>query len=347
MNALATSILAIAISHGGHCCGNGPCSVDVTWAADAAVAPAVLTWTLSYADTVVAEGRVSLGSGAPAHIPLDLPQVRARTECTWTYRLLRENDGQVLEEGRRAILLYPSPVPENLSARLGPARVLVLEKSPALSHLLERAGVAHQVISGYADLELRPADLVLVGPDRLSGTALDGDGALLAAARRGAGVLVLVQREAPKVAGLEVVRHPAASNSAWRTDHPLLAGLPDDLWQSWLAASTADVPALVVPPAEPALEIAYWPPRADGRRPGPLDVTVLEEKLERGRLVLCQVPASADLDDPRTQTFLVNALQYLRTSPQPTPARAERWAASQPAKPAGSRPVNTLGVHDE
>jgi hypothetical protein len=347
MNALATSVLAIAISHGGHCCGGGPCTIDVTWAAEAAVAPGVVTWNLWYAGTTVADGRVLLGSdGAPAHITMDLPQVRARAECTWTYRLLRESDRQMLEEGRRAIVLYPSPVPENLAARLGPARVLVLEAAPGLSHFLERAGVAHQVISGYADLELRAADLVLVGPDRLSGTTLDGYGALLAAARRGAGVLVLVQHEATKVAGLEVVRHPAASSSQWRTDHPLLAGLPGDLWQSWLAGA-ADVPALVVPAREPAREIAYWPPQAEGRRPGPLDVAVLEQKLERGRLVLCQVPASADLDDPRTRMFLVNALEYMRKSPQPTPARAERWAASQPVKRTDTRPINTLGVQDE
>jgi hypothetical protein len=346
MQALATSILAIAISHGGHCCGGAPCAVDVTWAADATVAPAVLTWSLSYATATVADGRVLLQREQPAHISLDLPPVRARTACTWTYRLLRASDGQVLEEGQHAIQLYPPCVPTDLPARLRSARVLVLERSPELSRFLTRAGVPCQAIAGSAELALRPADVVLVGPDQLGATALEDQGALLAAARRGAGVLVLVQRGPARVAGLEVLPHVAARDSAWRTDHPLLAGLPSDVWPSWLAAGRA-VSALVVPAAEPALEVAYWPPQNDGRQPGPLDAAIIERQVERGRLVLCQVPASADLDDPRTQTFLVSALEYLRTAPRPTPARAERWPASQPAKPADSRPVNRLGVHDE
>jgi hypothetical protein len=347
MSPTAASCLVFLISHAGHCFGGGPCTVEATWAADAKVAPAVVAWSLEYAGTVVADGRVVLADrAAPARITLELPTVRTCTELMWSYHLLRQRDGHLLEEGQRPIHVYPALDWAALRAKLGAARVLVLENAPGLSGLLERAGVSHHVVSTPAELELRSADLVLVGPNRLGGTR-ENQTALLAAATRGAAVLVLAQRDTPSLAGFEVVQRRQTAACLWRPDHPLLAALPAEAWKSWLDGGDPVVAALTVPPQEPALEIVYWPPLAEGRTPTPLDAFLVEKQLGRGRLVLCQVPASADLEDPRTQLFLTGALEYLRTTPRPTPARAERLAASQPAKKPESRPENILGVHDE
>jgi hypothetical protein len=340
------SCLVILFSHGGHCFGGGPCAVSVTWKAEAQTPPAVVAWSLSYAGTAAASGKMLLESrGAPAQVALELPAVRDRTKFTWTYQLLRKDDGQLIEEGSREIHVYPPIAWTELRSKLDAARVLLLGGSSGLSRLLDNAQLRWQTVATPAELELRSADVILVAPDALARPG-EGQAALLAIAARGAGVLVLAQSGLPTLTGLKTASHPPAA-CQWRADHPLLAALPTPVWQSWLETGATTAAAVTVPPTEPVLEVAYWPPMAESRALAPLDAAIVEKQVGRGRLILCQVPASADLDDPRTQLFLRTALEYLRTDPRPTPARAARLPASKPADQPGSRSENILGVHDD
>ncbi len=86
-----------------------------------------------------------------------------------------------------------------------------------------------------------------------------------------------------------------------------------------------------LPADEPALEIAWWPREVAGNKPAPIDALVLTKTLGKGRIVLCQVPLGAWESDPRSQLFLVDALDYLASPVVPTPPPSRRPRPVEPA----------------
>lgn len=344
--------LVILLSNGGYCLGDGPCTVDVQWAADVEMPAAVVAWDVSYAHTVIADGRVLLaGRGAPTRITLTLPPVRARIALAWSYRLLRQCDAEVLATGSRTIEVYPTTEFARLAARLAGGRVLVLETAAttALSRLLEDAGVAAHRVAALAEVELQPADVVLVGPERLRATR-ESDGPLLAAAENGAGVLMLVQRGVGQVTGFEVRPCHVTVGAIWQTAHPALSDVPPDAWRSWLEGGEPVVSAVEVRADDTtATELAYWPASCWERTPATGMALIVEKKVGRGRLMLCQVPACANVDDPRTQRFLAAALEYLATKaravPVPVPESARR--VTQPIEVRNKVTWSSSGVDHE
>ena len=71
-----------------------------------------------------------------------------------------------------------------------------------------------------------------------------------------------------------------------------------------------------------------------GNKPAPIDALVLTKTLGKGRIVLCQVPLGPWESDPRSQLFLVDALDYLASPVVPTPPPSRRPRPVEPAPPA-------------
>lgn len=330
----AVSLLVIVLSHGGYCLGGGLCDVEVRWSAQGDVAPAILTWQLAFAHTVLADGRLRLEAGeSPARLSLALPEVRAVTRLTWSYQLRTGETDEELERGERSLTVFPDAALKNMAASLRGQRIVVLDAQGELAGLLTTAGVSHRRVDGWSDLRLQTVDMVLVGAGHMRGP-IDGHAVLVEQAQYGAGVLVLVQPDCTHLTGYPLAVRRITSGLAWRAEHPLFENLSEADLRSWIAASSEFGTAIQLPPDEAAFEVTYWPAVAPAKPPVPLDALIVEKQIGRGRLILCQLPAVADLDDPRTRQFLANALDYLRTRPQPTPRQADRLPTTRPADPA-------------
>lgn len=343
MSPAATALLIALLNHG-HWFGGEPGWVELRWSAQAGLPPATLLWRLELSGATLASARADLRPAPEAtRITIVPPGVRVRTRMRWSYRLLRQEDGRLLEEGAREIDVYPRDLLAGLAPRLADRRLVVVDAADGLPRPLADAGIAAEVVARPGALKTLRADIVLVGPGRL-GASPFAQSAAIEQARAGASVLIFAQTEPGHLAGYRLRRRAAPFRLAWRMDHPLLAAFtPADL-ESWANGTAAEAWAVELPADEPALEIAYWPRETPGKQPVPIDALLVARQLGSGRLVLCQLPVAPGADDPRGLLFLRSALDYLLTRPEPTPPPSQRAAESQPARPEGQQIPIRSGV---
>jgi len=283
----------------------------------------VLSWRLEYAGARLASERTALRqSDRAATIVITLPSVRVRTRMRWVYRLQRR-DGGLITEGAETVHVYPRDLLANLETRLKDSVVLVCDQQTGLPRALDQANVGHTAFADVAQLQVRSANIVLVGADRLDDSPFRQT-ALLNLARSGSSVMVFAQSRPRHLVGYALARRPRPGRLEWNTEHALFEGFqPEDL-ASWVQAPGPDLWAVRLPADEPALEIVYWPRETPGSDPVPIDALVVAKSVGTGRIVLCQLPLGSWEDDPRSHLLLRNALDYLRTRPEQTPRPSER-----------------------
>lgn len=213
-------------------------------------------------------------------------------------------------------------------------QLLVWDAADGLPAVLRGAKVKHTVIAGDAELQFVRPDVVLVGAERL-GLQTQGQAKLLNLARAGASVMIFRQTQPASLAGYHLSRRTAPAAWAWQEDHPLARHR-----RLWAASDIGrEAWAVQLPADEPALEIAWWPRDVAGQRPAPLDALILTKTLDKGRIVLCQMPLGPWQSDPRSQLFLVDALDYLASPVVPTPPPSRR---PRPVPPAPAPPVPSI-----
>jgi hypothetical protein len=204
-------------------------------------------------------------------------------------------------------------------------QLFVWDAAEGLPAVLKPRKVQFVHVRGEADLEFVRPDLLIVGANQL-GKKAEEQGKLLNLAAVGTSVLVLRQTQPVKLAGYSVARRVLPPKLAWEGDHPLARRLRP--FES--PAVGADGWAIRLPADEPALEIGWWPDESPDQKPAPIDALVVVKALGKGRIVLCQVPLGPWETDPRSQLFLVDALDYLASPAVPTPPRSRRPHVAKP-----------------
>ncbi len=337
------AMLLISLSGGGYWLGGHTETVQVQWAIEQPIPNATLTWRLVCGDAELASGRLELpAERRPGVIRLRVPRVRTPTNMQLIYRAEQAGKQPAIARGIAPIEVYPDDLLAGLAQRMARKQLLVWDLPDHASHgarlpaLLKRSGVRHTVVANDAQLQFVHPDIVLVGADRL-GKEVQDQAALLNLAKGGASVLILRQTQPASLAGYPLSRRTAPAKWAWQADHPLARHLrlstgSDMGNEAW---------AVQLPADEPALEIAWWPRELSGKKPAPLDALVLTKTLGKGRIVLCQVPLGAWESDPRSQLFLVDALDYLASPVVPTPPPSRR---PPPAEPAPAAKVPSLVI---
>jgi hypothetical protein len=330
----------LILSNEGHWFGGQAGTISMQWVARFDQPDAVLAWDLLIGEVRVAGDSLAIQRGSrPSVVKVTPPEVRARTKMRWVYRLYQRVDGKEIEAGETTLDVYPSPKLDQFKERLQGKRIVVWDTMGELSDVLGKAGLEFHRIRRAADLQLLPADVVLVARDELRDEVFD-QSPLVALAEAGTGVVLFEQRRPRFVAGYALIRRTTPARLTWRESHPLVAQLGADDVQSWLAGSGDEVWALELPADEPILEIGYWPPVVESSRPGPLQVLLAVKAVGKGRVVLSQIPLGPWDTDPRSQQFLENVLRYLVTRPEPTPRPSKRRVV----QPIASRPVPTITI---
>ncbi len=342
------AVLIIALTNDGFWLSGRIETVEVQWAVEQPPSDAVIVWRLVCGEARLASGRVVLtGEHHAASIHLAVPVVRTRTAMRLIYRVEQAGKPKPIAEGVAAVEVYPDTLLDSVAKRLTSRYLLVWnqpedlakhlfvwDRPEALPSLLRQAGIEHTLIPNAEGLAFVSPDVVIVGDDCL-GADVDEQQKLLDLAASGANVLVLHQTKPAALAGYPLVRRAAPAKLAWQQEHPLAAALQrfDSL------SGVKDLWAARLPSDEPALEIAWWPREVAGKQPVPIDAMVVSKSVGRGRLVLCQIPLGSWQRDPRSQLFLVDALDYLASPIVPTPPPSHR---PRHAEPASSRPDSEL-----
>jgi hypothetical protein len=337
---IAARILMLILSNEGHWYGGQAGTISVQWVAEFEQPESVLAWDLLIGEVRVAGDRLAVQRGSkPSVVRITPPEVRARIRMRWVYHLYRRTDDKEIDTGEATVHVYPLPKPDRLKGRMDGKRIVVWDTQGDLSAALTKMGLEFRRIRKAADLQLSAADLLLVGRDELRDEVFD-QSPPIALAEAGAGVVFFEQRRAHLLAGYPLIRRTTPARLAWRENHPLLANMKGSDAESWLSGSGDEVWAIELPADEPVLEIGYWPPTVESRRPGPVQTVLAVKAVGNGRMVMSQIPLGPWSTDPRTQQFLENVLNYLVTQPEPTPRPSERWLIQPPA----SRPVPTIAI---
>jgi hypothetical protein len=316
----AAALIVLLITNQGYWFGGREGVIEVRWAIEERLPDATLMWELSFGATPISNGRVALRADQDgSQIKLTLPKVRVPTRMSWSYRI-ESADGKKLDEGAAPLHVFPDDLLGD-AKRWQDKAIVVLGGEDGISEVLTAAKVVHRDVADASGLQFVRADMVLVGPDALKDTA--GQTFLRGLAESGAGVMLFEQREAKVLFDMPTAPRPVRGPLAWRGEHPLLAGLGDEGWQSLLTGEKREPRAIRVPADEPALELAWWPAESPGEFE-PIDALLLTRSLGRGRIVFCQLPLRDWKHDPRAHLMVRNALDYLATRPEPTPSAKER-----------------------
>jgi len=326
MNA-ATTLLLVILSGDGYWFSGRTETVQVQWNVKEPLAAATITWHLDCGGAKLTSGRIVLpAKDRTGKVRLTLPEVRVASEMQFVYRAEQAGGPKAIAEGSLPVHVYPQTILAGVADRAKGKRVFVWDRPEDLPALLKAAGVQYTVVRKEADLQFVRPDIILVGPEQL-GSAAEGQGKLMNLANAGASVLVLRQTQPASLIGYAVVRRTAPAKLEWLADHPLTRYLrllgPRDIGP--------DAWAVQLPADEPAQGIAWWPREAAGDEPAPIDALVLVKALEKGRIVLCQVPLGPWESDPRSQLFLADALDYLASPVVPTLPPSRRPKPAEPA----------------
>jgi hypothetical protein len=329
-----SALLLITLSGNGYWLGGHTETMEVGWAVKQPIPNATLAWRLVCGDAELAAGRLALPAQRRSGVVrLGVPRVRVQTAMQLIYGVELPGKPAPIARGAAAVEVYPDDLLAGLAQRMAGKQLLVWDLPDGLPAVLKRSDVKHTAIAGDAELQFVRPDVVLVGADRL-GTEMQGQTKLLNLARAGASVLVFRQTQPAALAGYRLSRRTAPAEWAWREDHPLARQR-----RLWTASDRGpEAWAVRLPADEPALEIAWWPREVAGKRPAPVDALIVSKTLDKGRIVLCQMPLGPWQSDPRSQLFLVDALDYLASPvvPTPPPSRRPRGVQAAPAAAAPS-----------
>jgi hypothetical protein len=338
------AIVALTLSCQGFWFGGRSGRVEIGWAQDVPPPPATLSWRLMLGEAEVSRGETgfSAAPGAPQHLGIALPPLRAHASLTWRWKLGEAAGGRVLAEGTAAVHAFAHDILAPWAERLRavPARIVVCDASGRLPEILSARQVPHLAVARAAQVAGVRADLIVVGPGQLAGDP-EGEAALLRAVRAGASAMVFEQTR-PRVLGHAARPRRPPEPLVIAGNHPLLRGLDAEALGSWLSG-VRDVWPVSPAPGRAAQALLAWPtsvsvharPEPQGLLPSkplderqagggttsdaevPREALLLSEALGAGWLVLCQLPIERWSEDPRGQVLLDNALDYLLSSREP------------------------------
>jgi len=321
---MKTTLLIVLLTHQGYWLGGQEQTISVQWAVDQPMPAANLQWGLMFGQVRLAGDEIKMPDGiGPAVVKLKIPPVRVRTQMQWAYRVRARDGGKELASGQQLLNVFPPISLDDTAARMIGRKLYVVDAPDGLPALLAAAKIDATRIADTDQLQLARADVLLIAANQLSDSPF-AQAPLVEQAKAGAQVLILRQTKPTTLCGFALARRPVPPKLVWREEHPLFAFLDATDLQSWLDGDSADLWAIRLPTDAPALEIAYWPRETPGRDPAPIDAVLAVEAIGKGRIVLCQLPLGSWNDDPRSQLFLVNALNYLLTRPEPTPPPSQR-----------------------
>jgi len=324
-----TGLLILLLTHQGYWIGGQQSSVTIRAAVQGGLPNAELSWELMLDGVKLSEGAMHLtGNDRDVAINITPPKPRTRVTLQWVYRLTATKDSKPLETGTVAINLFPPNMIDELADRTRSRSIVVWDRPSGLPAALDAAKIPFTQIDDASKLlALRP-DVVLVGPEMLGDRLLE-QSSLNSLASAGVSVMIFRQTRPDRVMRYPLQQRQPPEQLAWRPDHPLLAEFSAADLQSWIDPSR-DLSVLQLPADEPALEIGYYPPQVQSRQAGPIDTVLMTQTIDRGRIVLCQIPLGDWATDPRSQLLLRNALDFLLTRPEPTPRPSDRPKAIAP-----------------
>ena len=331
------ALVIIALSHQGYWFGNQEQSISLRPAIKEKFPEADRVWEITLDDALLGRGKSPISNAIdPARIQLKLPESRTRVSLRWKYRIIAHNGDKELEKGAIPLYLFPNDLTAALTDRLQGKRLVVWASAGDLTQLLERAKIPFTRVDSEQKLQFLQADIILVGENRIRDGLFDSSLAVNLA-KSGASVIIFRQSEVNHLLAyhLEVRNTPVRLD--WRMDHPLLSGFTETDLQS-LVSPTKSLKIMELPLQTAALVLAAYPPEVPALWPEPTDAVLLTQSIGKGRIVLCQLPLGDWLQDPRSQMFFANAIDYLLTRPQPTPG-----LVSLPAPTPGAL---TGGCHD-
>ncbi|MEI8373997.1 MAG: hypothetical protein WCJ35_14320 [Planctomycetota bacterium] len=342
------AILLIALSSDGYWLSGSTETIQVQWTTEERIPGITLDWRLVCGEAQLVSGRVTVtDKNSPPNIRIAVPAVRTHTPMRVAYHIEQAGKIKPIAEGTAAVEVYPDNLLDGVAKRLSSRYLSVGEQPEALAKhlyvwdqpeklpsLLKQAKIKHTSILSDAELSFVLPDVLIVGSNRLESDT-GGQQKLLQLATAGTNVLILNQTKPAVLAGYPLVQRTVPAKLAWQKDHPLTASL------RWFDPSRGkgDLWAIRLPASEPALEIAWWPRESAGKSPASIDSLVVCKNVGRGRIVLCQVPLGSWRNDPRSQLFLVGALDYLASPVVPTPSPNRR---PQSVEPASHRPASQL-----
>jgi hypothetical protein len=320
----AATLIIVLLAHRGYCFGGQEQLISVQWSVRAALPVADIQWNLMFGQISVGHGRAQMPDGeSPVAIRLSMPTVRVRTQLQWVYQVIERGNGTILSSGSEGLQVYP-PIPwEDVAGIVKGRRIMVMDDPRGLPKLLADAGIEHITIGDCSQLQGARADMVLIGANRLK----DSPFALQALAEQvesGCQALILAQDDLHALWGYPLTHRMDWANMTWGKNHMLFDGFNAEDLKDWATNSGTNPPILQLPKDEPALELGYWPRETSGGASVGIDAALVVKAIGKGRVVFCQLPLGDWESDPRRGMFLFNAMNYLTTRPQPTPAPGER-----------------------
>lgn len=334
----SAALLILLLSHDGYWIGGAENQISVEWAAAAPMPAADLHWELLFGTVSIASGLTPLApQGGRTVVHLTPPEVRARTAMRFQYSLKAHAEAKELDRGDVPILIFPRNLMEGLARRIGSSRLAVWDERGELVAMLDDAKAPHQRYADASKLGFAQAEAILVGVDTL-GNSPFGEGPLFALAQAGASVMIFRQDRCQRLGTYPIVRRTAPATFDWMSDHPLVRGM-DAVMLKTLTVRLSEFLPVRLPPNEPALAIAGWPREIAGRTPVAEDAVIVSKSLGKGRIVICQIQPGDWRDDPRSRIFLMNAIDYLLSPPEPT-SRAGDRSATRPVELRLSRAIS-------
>lgn len=303
------TILIVFLSHQGHWLAGHQASVSVQHDRASARRPMIFSWGLGYDDARVASGRISVERGKSGTVQITVPNVRVRTPMQLVYRVQLADGGTLLEEGEKAIVVYPDDLLAGLDKRLKDRRLVVWDRADRIPALLSKAGVDHLQIDDESQLALRRPDIILVGPDEMEDRPF-GQDYLIGQARAGAGIFLFAQTRVTKLVDHPLGARESHADLVWQSKHPLV----EHIRHRDLDSRKTPPRPLRVTPDDATQRVAFWP-RADSDAQT-VNSLVTVEKMGKGRMVFCQLDLGDLQSDPRNQLFLADVLTYLSTKPE-------------------------------
>jgi hypothetical protein len=340
------ALLIVLMSGQGYWFGGAAGEIAVRWVAEPAPRGLMLHWALFHGGVRLADGETRLRTGngvEAATIRIQPPIVRTRTAMQWRYRLIRGDDGEVVGGGSEWIHVFPADLLNGVAAGLMNRRLVVWDVRDEWRSVLDELKVPYVAVERGQRLQTVLADVIIVASEQLDDSVAT-QATLLRHAQAGASVLIMPQTRRDSLAGYSLLQRSRPANLEWREEHVLFASLSSEDRQSWLE-SISDVRAIQLPTDEPALELAWWPVEVAANEPGPIDALAVTRRIGTGRIVLWQIPLGHWRDDPRTQVFIANMLEYLATRPEPTPPPSRRLR-ELPLGPAAPVPTITVPPGD-
>ncbi len=322
MNAVA--LLIILLSHEGYWISGSADEIRFEWAAAAPMPAADLRWELMFGTVKMASGQTPMApQGGKAVVRITAPRSGAcESALRWQYSVRSGADGKELDRGSLPIVIFPQNLMEGLANRIGLSRVAIWDQKGDLVQALSDAKATFYRYTDASKLGFARADIILVGPDTLPPSSFD-QGAVFSLAQAGASVMIFRQSRCKELGTYAVVRRTAPANFDWMTDYPLLRGMDANLLGS-LTARFNEFLAVRLPSDEPALTIGAWPREVATANSAAVDALLASKTIGNGRVVFCQIQFGNWQDDPRSQIFLMNAIDYLLSPP--APIRPERPA---------------------